>query len=970
MRIRLAVIAIAAACQPRSTTFDYLTPPAGADGRVGLGALDRELASSLRTSYEQRVDEAPIALVPTDGSQLGLAALDATVTIEGPLAHTELHFKFTNTEARIREGRFSIALPAGAAVDRFAMKIGQTWRESRIVSRAQGRQVYETYLHHKLDPALLEQDLGNRFSARVFPIAASADKEIIIGYDHAVSAERPYVLALHGLPAIPSLRVTIDHDGNHRQLANNRALPEDVVEAIDARTIALSSGDSFVARLAPAVAAAADPLEHVLILVDTSASRAPLMAKQVGLVHAIAAAVHGDVTIAAFDHGIDEVYRGPASAATPDKLLDHGALGASDLGKALGYAASTGMTRIVLVGDGTPTLGESDPGKLAAIVSAVGRIDAVQVGDNVDADVLRAVVAAGRHPGALLDGRDAMRAIAQLQLAIPAEQPIVVDGASETWPATTRGIAPNEPIWVFGHRSGDGNLAIRVGDVSVSLVPHPGTASRIRRAVAGTEIAALTQQLTDAKDADARTKLGADIENIALANNLVSARTSLLVLESDDDEARMLGPKPAGNIDPPAVDAAGVSFSGATSLENQYIVDGVDATGKGESSSQRGEVIEIAGDVPSIDQSSAHMGVTLTNDYTSNIPVARTFSGTVGAAAGTQADTFGVPTPERYTVEDRPNGAYAGGRMAHPMPTLLPGSATSRGAEADPTPPPPVEPYVGPMKQVMTEIAAHRPDKAVVTATHWELSDPGDIAAIVALGEALEARGATALAARAYGSILDLYPNRSELLRAAGERLDRVSGGRSLAIDAYRRAVHERPDQASTYRLLAYALYRDGQAAEALSVLDDGIKRAQRPSIAQIFREDRQLIEAAMNPKAHPTKPSLRMILSWETDANDVDLHVYDNAGGHAFFSDRELKSGGALRDDITTGFGPEMFEVDQPKAFPYRIGINYYSRGPMGVGIGTVQVIRFDGTTLSIEDRPFILQTDNATVDLGVVTR
>ncbi|HEV7556131.1 MAG TPA: hypothetical protein VGO00_11775, partial [Kofleriaceae bacterium] len=148
------------------------------------------------------------------------------------------------------------------------------------------------------------------------------------------------------------------------------------------------------------------------------------------------------------------------------------------------------------------------------------------------------------------------------------------------------------------------------------------------------------------------------------------------------------------------------------------------------------------------------------------------------------------------------------------------------------------------------------------------------------------------------------------------------------------------------------------------------IKHAQRPSIAQIFREDRQLIEAAMNPKAHPTKPSLRMILSWETDANDVDLHVYDNAGGHALFSDRELKSGGSLRDDITTGFGPEMFEVDQPKAFPYRIGINYYARGPMGVGIGTVQVIRFDGTTLSIDDRPFILQTDNATVDLGVVTR
>ena len=436
------------------------------------------------------------------------------------------------------------------------------------------------------------------------------------------------------------------------------------------------------------------------------------------------------------------------------------------------------------------------------------------------------------------------------------------------------------------------------------------------------------------------------------------------MLESDADEERMLGPRPTPDVsDAPIIDEGstktGVEFSGATSLENQYFVDGINTTG----ASGGGEMIQIAGRAPTIDPTSTNMGVTVTSDYTYAGPF-------------TQADTFGVPTVERYSVNDRPDGAYVGGRMAHPMATHIPDhpSHDEPDRAPDPTPvaaPNPVpEPYVGPMKQVMTEIATHRPAEAVVTATRWELSNPGDLAAIVALGEALEARGATALAARAYGSILDLYPNRSDLLRAAGERLDRVPGARSLAIDAYRRAVHERPDQASTYRLLAYALYRDGHGADALDVLAEGIKHAERPSIAQIFREDRQLIEAAMNPKAHPTKPSLRMILSWETDANDVDLHVYDNDGHHAWFSDRELKSGGSLRDDITTGFGPEMFEVDQPTAFPYRIGVNYYTRGPMGVGIGTVQVIRFDGTTLSVDDRPFILQADNVTVDLGFVTR
>jgi hypothetical protein len=28
---------------------------------------------------------------------------------------------------------------------------------------------------------------------------------------------------------------------------------------------------------------------------------------------------------------------------------------------------------------------------------------------------------------------------------------------------------------------------------------------------------------------------------------------------------------------------------------------------------------------------------------------------------------------------------------------------------------------------------------------------------------------------------------------------------------------------------------------------------------------------------------SLRFVLTWETDANDVDFHIYDATGGHAF---------------------------------------------------------------------------------------
>ena len=50
------------------------------------------------------------------------------------------------------------------------------------------------------------------------------------------------------------------------------------------------------------------------------------------------------------------------------------------------------------------------------------------------------------------------------------------------------------------------------------------------------------------------------------------------------------------------------------------------------------------------------------------------------------------------------------------------------------------------------------------------------------------------------------------------------------------------------------------------------------------------------------SKPSLRFVLVWETDANDVDFHIRDGKGGHASYRRKELRSGGELYADVTTG--------------------------------------------------------------------
>ncbi len=296
----------------------------------------------------------------------------------------------------------------------------------------------------------------------------------------------------------------------------------------------------------------------------------------------------------------------------------------------------------------------------------------------------------------------------------------------------------------------------------------------------------------------------------------------------------------------------------------------------------------------------------------------------------------------------------------------------------------------GKLAQVMSALSIGDTRSALEVAQAWHAEAPGDVLALIALGEALEAAQDRVQAARIYGSIIDLYPSRADLRRFAGERLERIGdSARSLVIDTYRRAVADRPDHVSGHRLLAHALVRAGDYAGAFAAILVAVD-AQYPGdrfagAERVLREDAGLIgatylahggsqaeiDAALAKRriALPTGPSTRFIMYWETDANDVDFHIRDAQGGHAWYAQKQLPSGGELYADVTTGYGPECFAIPgTPKAGPYQLSINYFSQGPMGYGMGLLQVERFDGKNLAFEDRPYVIMADHAFVDLGSV--
>ena len=105
----------------------------------------------------------------------------------------------------------------------------------------------------------------------------------------------------------------------------------------------------------------------------------------------------------------------------------------------------------------------------------------------------------------------------------------------------------------------------------------------------------------------------------------------------------------------------------------------------------------------------------------------------------------------------------------------------------------------------------------------------------------------------------------------------------------------------------------------------------------------RQFYEAGAGRAA----PRLRVVLSWDSDNTDLDLHVVGPDGSHVFYGDRVAPNGGALDVDVTTGFGPEIFATQAPLVGIYHVYVNYYGAGDRRDVITTAQVaiIQDEGT-------------------------
>ena len=1069
---------LVASCGQGDRPFPYLTyenrPRDTAQSFAAMPPAVREVARIAPRSRRQ-LDRVPAELTASDGTGLTLEKLRVRGVVEGPLAFSELHLTFRNPTDRRLEGRFQLALPPGAAVSRFAMKIAGAWMEAEVVERARAQEVYESHLHQRVDPAMLEHEAGNRFSARVFPIEPGEAKEILVSYSHELTdPEQPYRVPLVGLPRLESLEIAVRVGDRLIRRSERSIVPvRDFQAPVPAtRADGLKSGQLVVARVAPAIAGERAPLSDLLVLVDTSSSIGRALPDRAADVAALArtlAAERGPdfhLAVAAFDQTLDPLFDGRAAdpaARYLEPLRLRRALGASNLEAALTWAGRAGFHRVLLVSDGVPTAGARDAAALArALGGSIDRLDALVPAGTGDPALLAELTArAGRGAGVVLSAdRAATSWLRRLELAAAQPIEVAIDGAEWVWPERLEGLQPGDHALVDArmpryHR--EVRLRLRGASVQASaraLTLSEASAPLLAREVAQADMDRRWRQLAGAP-AGRRAELQRAIGALSMEHRVLCPLTALLVLQSDGDYARFgLDRNALSNL--LAVDATGLRvlrrggfkaieqppvtiqasggdgttggiigqvidqktrepLAGVTMVASSPSLTGeqvaiTDETGRyvipnlppgrytitayyADKTLQRtaiivrrartttvslrfdgsrtaSEVIAIKAEPPAIDTTSTRQGVTISGESSRNVP-GRTFEQTLGSAAGASSDQIGISFSGSTTLENR---------------YIIDGVNTSGLIGRSDDSPPVPRAYSGRMLEVMRLLEAGERDAALREALDWRTDAPWDIMALVALGEALEARGSLTLAARAYGSIVDEFPSRADSRRFAAGRLARLGAvAGDLQVDVLERAVELRPDQPSGHRMLALAHLRAGRHRRALEVLLAALDRTDslgrferaRPLLVQdaglvaaayLAREParRRDIQGLLDKHGVlvPLEPSVHFVLTWENDATDLDLHV---ARAEQPFS-ATAPADAEVGPDIADGFGPEHTDIHgRSRERELHLWVDYQTRAMMGTGFGQVDILEHDGAgRLRAETRPFVVMNEHAQVDLG----
>ncbi len=203
-------------------------------------------------------------------------------------------------------------------------------------------------------------------------------------------------------------------------------------------------------------------------------------------------------------------------------------------------------------------------------------------------------------------------------------------------------------------------------------------------------------------------------------------------------------------------------------------------------------------------------------------------------------------------------------------------------------------------------------------------------------------------ALRAISSLVENNPGDGVLARDVA--FSAIEWGlKGQAYHLFRRVANSRPFEPQTYRAMAQVLEKMGQVDLALVYYELGLIGQWNPRFGDFQRIHgidylrflRRIVAGELTSTAldyarmrldsvqkafDPGKLDLLVALSWNTDGTDVDMHVIEPTGEECYYQHRDTKIGGHLSQDVTQGYGPEMYTLANAKPGTYHIKAKYFA--------------------------------------------
>lgn len=214
------------------------------------------------------------------------------------------------------------------------------------------------------------------------------------------------------------------------------------------------------------------------------------------------------------------------------------------------------------------------------------------------------------------------------------------------------------------------------------------------------------------------------------------------------------------------------------------------------------------------------------------------------------------------------------------------------------------------------------------------------------------------MADRILSNLAEFKLEDAALWRTMGWRA-REAGSYDIAVLAFRKVLKMRGEEAQSRRDLALVLMEYGKETKNRDMLEESMKlfadaafktsarrsgrRGNDFQVSIISLEELNGLISWVNDVKWPDgkKPAipefdaayrrdlpvkLRIVMSWDADETDIDLHVLEPNGEEAFYGHRRTSEGGFVSEDVTTGYGPEEYLKKELESGTYKVLSNYFA--------------------------------------------